>query len=160
MRFGGSGRGSRQFIGGHIEGLKELDRALKKLPLAVQKRVLRATLKKAGRPIAADAAVRAPRDRGDLAESITVKTELSRSQRRKMRKSKGEVVMFIGAARPKGAHAHLVEFGTEKMAAQPFLRTAWDAGKAAALETIKTDLWKAISRAAKRLARRAAKGKA
>lgn len=140
---------------GKIEGLKELDRALKQLPKATAKRVLRAALKKAGQPIAADAASRAPRLTGRLAESVTVKTTLTKGQRRKSRKEKGAVVMFIGATRPT---AHLIEFGTQKMAARPFLRPAWDSGKMQVLATMKKELWKAIQKAAKRLAKKQAKG--
>lgn len=141
----------RRYIGAKIEGLKELDRALKQLPLAVQKRVLRATLQKAGQPIVEDAQGRAPRLTGELAERITIKATLSRRQRRRMRKEKGAVVMFVGSTDPK---AHLLEFGTEKMAARPFLRPSWDAGKAQVLATIRTELWTAIQKAARRLAKK------
>lgn len=140
-----------------VAGLKELDEALKQLPKSVGKTVLRNALKKAAAPVVADAKANAPRDRGDLAESIDIRATLTRRQRR-MRARRGAVEMFIGPSFPLGAHGHLVEFGTVKMPARPFLRPAWDSNKERVLETFGKLIWAELAKAAKRLAKRAAKG--
>lgn len=137
-----------------VTGLKELDAALEDMKKSVAKRHLVNALKKAAEPTRAAAESGAPRLTGRLAESIVVQTKLSKRQR-KRRAKQGLAEVFIGASFPKGAHAHLIEFGTSKMPARPFLRPAWDGNKGAALETMKTELWGSIERAAKRAAKKA-----
>jgi HK97 gp10 family phage protein len=76
---------------------------------------------------------------------------------RKMFKSdKASVEVFAGAGVI--PHAHLQEFGTVNHGPQPFARPAWDSNKGRALETIRNDLGDEIAKAAKRLAKKAAKG--
>lgn len=55
-----------------IEGLSELDKALSELPKATQRAVLLRVLKQAGEPMRAAAEQKAPRDTGELAESIVL----------------------------------------------------------------------------------------
>jgi HK97 gp10 family phage protein len=139
-----------------IEGLSELKAALRELPDATAKNVIRRILKKRGEPIADHARRLAPVEHGELRDSIMVGTKLSRRQRSQHRKDGADdVEMFIGA----GPHpqAHMQEFGTSKDPRQPFLRPAWDAGRYALFEGIKDDLWAEIEKAAARLARKAAK---
>ena len=57
-------------------GFKELDAALAQLPKAAAKRTLQRTLLKAGQPIADAAKANAPRDTGELADSIAVSTRI------------------------------------------------------------------------------------
>lgn len=142
-----------------VEGLRELERALAELPKRTSKSVARRTLLKAAQPMAEDARSKAPDDPAtggkDLHTSISAGTKLSRGGRRRHRKQ-SDVEVFIG---PHARHAHLQEFGTAHHAAQPFMRPAWDAGKMKALDTIKEELWNEIKKAAKRIARRAARAK-
>lgn len=144
-----------------VTGLRELDKALCELPKATGKAVLRRVLKKAAQPIADHAEMLAPKDKGTLARSIDVSTELSRRQaslHRKMFKSdKASVEMFVGAGPLSSAHNQ--EFGNENMGAQPFMRPAWDGGQTQVLESIKADLGDEIMKAAARLAKKAARGK-
>jgi HK97 gp10 family phage protein len=141
-----------------IEGLKELEAALTELPTANAKAVLRRTLKEAGEPVARAARSLAPKDHGDLAESIDVSPKLSGRQS-KLHKKEAAVEMFIGAG-PSAAHAHLQEFGTGPgHVAQPFMRPAWDQNKAKVLDTIANMTWIEIEKTAKRLAKRAARGR-
>jgi HK97 gp10 family phage protein len=140
-------------------GGKELEQALLQLPKATAKGVLRRTLLKAAQPIEAQAAALAPRDTGKLQESIVVSTRLKKSQRRGPRFTGVEV--FIGASssgNKKGYHAHLVEFGTSKMAARPFMRPAFDMLSAKTLDAIRIDIWAVLSKAARTLARKAERG--
>lgn len=141
------------FVRVEVTGFKELEHALAELPKAVAKSVLRTALKKAGQPVVDAAQSLAPRDTGKLAESIEIKTSLSRRQRRRRQKA-GDVEQFIGPS-TKAPHGHLVEFGTVKMAPRPFLRPAWDANKDRVLELFAKEMWTAIEKAARRLARKA-----
>lgn len=139
-----------------VEGLKEVQTALRQLPDSTAKNVIRRVLRKAGQPIADRARELAPVEHGDLRDSIAVSTKLSKSQRRKHRKGgKDDVEVFVGA----GPHpqAHLQEFGTSEFPAQPFLRPAWDQHKRGVLESIKGLMWEEIRKAADRLARKAAR---
>jgi len=147
-----------------IEGLKELEKALEELPRATGKSVLRRTLKKAAQPVAEDMRARAPDDPAthgnDLKSSIGVSTKLSKRQarihRKMFRSDKASVEMFVGAgALPQ---AHLQEFGAPQHGPQPFARPAWDGNKMQVLEAIKDTLGAEIAKAAKRLAKKRAKG--
>ena len=138
-----------------LRGVKELNNALKQLPKSVGKSVLRSALTKAAEPVRAEAQRLAPVDSRLLVESIVVKSTLKKSQRRGSPKV-GAVQMFIGPTAP---HGFLVEFGTNHSAPQPFLRPAWESRKEQVTETLEREIWAALSRAAKRLAKQAATGK-
>lgn len=162
----------------HISGLKELEAALGNLPGAVAKNVTRAALRKAAAPMAAKAKELAPDRSGKLQNSIKIGTKLHGRQQ-KLRRAltadeRAAVELFIGPSYLKsdgGRHGHLVEFGTAPhknggkfkgtmhpgTAPQPFMRPAWEAEKGPTLERIKPLLYKAIARAAKREAAKAAK---
>jgi len=137
-----------------VLGLKELDNALAKLPKSAGKGALRKALKKAGQPIFDAAKMKVPVDTGALKESLEISTKLSRRQKRGRRKQ-GAVELFIGAGRPKGSHAHLVEFGTSRSSPRPFLRPAWDENKGKILRIFGKELWLQIEKAAKKLAKKA-----
>lgn len=142
-----------------VDGLKELEQALGQLPKATSKAVLRRTAIRALAPVIADAKTRVPVDEGDLKDSLKITTKLSKRQQRKNAKSvaegKSSVQLYAGpSALP---HAHLVEFGTEHMAPQPYLRPAWDANKDEVLELVRTELADEITKAAARLAKKQAR---
>jgi HK97 gp10 family phage protein len=157
-----------------IEGLRELDAALGELPKATGKNVLRRVLRKAAEPIAADMRAKAPDDPDtggdDLRSSIGVGSKLSRRQaglhRKMFRDDRASVEIFAGAgALPQAITS---EWGTGprhkrdgtfvgEVRAQPFARPAWDANKRAALDTVASELGDEILKAAKRLARKAAR---
>lgn len=137
-----------------VEGLSELEEALKELPKATGKNVLRRVLLKAGQPIADAAAARAPRFKGKLQMSIGTGTKLSRRQK-KMHVAESTVEVFVGA----GALVQAItqEFGTVNHPAQPFMRPAWDGGKNNAFASLRDDLEAEIEKARARLARKAAR---
>lgn len=133
--------------------------ALRELPDATAKNVMRRVLLKAGQPIAETAQSLVPVAEGDLRKSIAVSTRLSKTQRKKHRKAdRDDVEVFVGA----GPHpqAHLQEFGTANHPAQPFLRPAWDQKRRSVLDGIKTAMWTEIRKAAERLAKKTAKAAA
>jgi hypothetical protein len=137
-----------------VQGLRELDWALGQLPKATGKNVLRRTLMEAGWPMADRYAGTVRRNFGDLAESTTVSTKLSRAQRSAHVK-KSTVEMFVGP----GPYVQAIteEFGTLDQQPQGAMRAAWDAEKRPALETITTALADEIEKARKRIARKAAR---
>ena len=140
-----------------IEGLREVQEALKKLPKkATAKNVMRRVLKKRAQPFADTARDLVPVDKGALKDSIGVSTVLAKSQRRGFKKEgRDDVVVFVGA----GPHpqASLQEFGTKDFRAQPYMRPAWDKHKNQTLDGIVGDMWDEIEKAAARAARKAAK---
>lgn len=139
-----------------VEGLRDLDRALGELPRQTGKRVVVKVLKNAGGPIAEAGATNAPLGpTGNLKASYGVGTKLTRRQS-KLNRKQSPVEVYVG---PNDPAAIQTEFGNEHQEAEPHLRPAWDAGKEKALDDIKTGLWDEIQKAAKRLARKAAKGR-
>lgn len=139
-----------------IEGLAELQEALRELPDATSRNVLRRVAKQVLEPIAERARQLAPVDIGRLRESIRVTDKLSRRQKSQFQRiDPDDVIMFVGAgALPQ---AHMMEFGTIDTAPRPFMRPAWDAGKTGVVESLRDILWQQIEKAAKRQARKAAK---
>lgn len=140
-----------------FEGGRELEAALKKLPRATAKNVTRRVLKKEGQPIAEDARDNAPTLSGRLRDDVTVGTRLNRRQAAMARRlGKAQVEVHIGVNDPAGVQN---EFGNEHQAPQPFFRKAWDSNSANVLRGIASGLWTEIEKSAKRLARKAARGR-
>lgn len=158
-----------------IEGLAECQVALRQLPDATAKNILRRIGRERLKPIADrarqlapmyDGGVRYVRNArsgrwikltpGALKGSITVGTTLTRRQRSQHQKlGPDDVEIFAGPSSV--PQAHMMEFGTEHTSPQPFMRPAWDQGKDQLLQGIAVDLWMEIDKAAQRLARKAAK---
>lgn len=136
-----------------LEGFKELDAALGKLPKATGKNVLRRVLIKAAKPIDDDASAAAPFLTGGLQKSVITGTRLTRSQRAGsyLKTSNYYAEIHIGTSLSKGL---FTEFGTFKDAAQPWFRPTWEGNKDKALGIIKSDLGTEIEKAAKRLAKK------
>lgn len=150
-----------------IDGLKELDNALGELPKATARNTLRRVLMRIAEPMAENMrslAPDAPRSspRRDLKRSIGAGIKLSRRQAGLHRKATKDdrtfAEVFVGAgALP---HPHLQEFGTPQHGPQPFVRPVWDAWRNRIIPMIKPALWEEIDKAAKRLARKAARAAA
>jgi len=151
-----------------IVGLKECMDALSELPtMSMKKGVVRNALKKAALPIKEAAKANAqslPFDNKAIVDSIKVGTSLKKSQRG--RQDRSRVTVYVGSSHPL---SHLFEFGTSErftksgaarghISPHPFMRTAWDANKQIALGRIGEEMWKAIEKSAKLLAKKAAKG--
>lgn len=142
-----------------IGGFKELEKAFNQLPNAVSKRILRASIKRALKPIKADAKNRVPVRTGKLRDSIIITTKLSKSQEADSTLKTGFVRVMVGTEWPEGAHGHLIEFGAADRMSQPFMRPAWDMGFHRSIQDIGDDLWKSLQRLAKRLHKQALAGK-
>jgi len=163
-----------------IAGVKEMMRFFDELPtVSMQKTVLRNALMKAGQPIAQEAIRNVPSHKsrflgnrrvgtlGRLARSIKVSTSLKASQKKGKVSDRSRVTVYVGSTAP---HAHLVEFGTVvrhtkkgkstgRMTPNPFLTRAWEATKSTALHIFAAEMKEQIIKAARRLAKRASKGK-
>ncbi len=137
-----------------IEGLKELDEALKELPRATGKNVLRRALIQAGLPIQNLAFARAPRKTGRLQTSLTTGTKLSRRQR-SLHRPVSSMEVFVGPAAL--VQAITEEFGTAYHPPKPFFRPAWDEGKDKSMRSIRDNLAHEIEKARARMARKAAR---
>ena len=154
-----------------INGLKELDLAMARLPYEIQGKPLRAATSRAAKLIRDEAIARAPEDTGNLKESIY--RYRSRSQ-----SLPGREVFIVGVRRgPRRRYANtrfnrrkgrvgktyfeqgkafywrFLEFGTAKMQKRPFLRPAFEDNKVAAVNVIKERLRIEIDKAARKYAR-------
>jgi HK97 gp10 family phage protein len=140
-----------------LEGFAALDKALGQLPKATAKNVLRRTLNKAAKPIDDDASAAAPFLTGGLQRSVITGSRLTRSQARfsRLQTSNYYAEIHVGTSQSKGMFQ---EFGTFKDSPQPWFRPAWEANKEAALTIIKVELGGEIEKAAKRYAKKLAKG--
>lgn len=145
-----------------LSGGADLEKALFELKSATAKSVTRRVLKKAAEPVAERGAELAPERSGALKESITVSTKLTRNQRREAgAPAPDEARVHVGPSYDLGAggrHGHLQEFGTVKMAAQPFMRPAWEETKDKVLADVEEGMSVEVAKSAARARRRAAKG--
>jgi HK97 gp10 family phage protein len=140
-----------------LEGFSALDKALGQLTKATAKNVLKRTLTKAAKPIDDDASAAAPHDTGKLETSVITGTRLTRSQARssRLQTSNYYAEIHVGTSMGRGMFQ---EFGTFKDQPQPWFRPAWEANKDQALNIIKVELGGEIEKAAKRYAKKLAKG--
>jgi HK97 gp10 family phage protein len=138
-----------------VEGLKECEEALKALPLATSKNVLRRALIKAGEPVAESAKNRVERLTGATAESITVGTKLTKRQKKSAALTKDGVEVYVGAGPL--PQAHMLEFGTSRQAADPFLRPSVDANGKRMFSIFRDEVRAEITKAVQRLERKAAR---
>lgn len=128
-------------------GGEELARQLEKLPKALSDQLLLAALKKAAEPMRADAQSKAPRLTGRLADNMTIQkaTRIGSVEGGRWRTAEGSVWVAVGPH--KGTYWGIFqEFGTVHHRAQPFLRPAFDANGARALNIIRDELWNGIHR--------------
>lgn len=126
-----------------VEGLAALNAALEDLPAKVAKQYLRKAAKQASDLFVQSAKLKAPvlkkftkyRTPGALRDSITSQISI---------RKKAGLQVKIGPAK-KIFYARYVEFGTNKMKAQPFMRPAWDSEKTAALDAFAASIRASIA---------------
>jgi len=129
------------------DDFKNIKQALSKLPAVLQQRVVAGATRAAAKTIAEDAKSRVPVDTGNLKMSIKV-----RKAKKKERKEGVETyyavpvtkyfnrsaTLRIKMKKERVVHyAQMVEFGTSKMAARPFLRPAYEAGAQKSMDAFK-----------------------
>lgn len=100
-----------------VTGLDDVLKKLKALPERVQKNVVTGAIRAATKPIIREARALVPKDSGTLKKSIGAKKRRSKDK---------NIIHFTVAPLVKkgGFYAHMVEFGTVKMKAHPFMRPA------------------------------------
>lgn len=128
-------------------GAKELESAFDQLPDSMQKQVLLSALKKAAKPVVDDARAKARKRTGKGAKSIKARTN----------KKLKPIGISIGPSR-EAFYMMFKEFGTRKEPAEPFLRPAWDSNRFTVLKSMEQEIWKALTKKARTLARKAEKG--
>lgn len=160
----------------HLTGGQALADGLRELGEFGSDRISRAANKramvKALEPVADDMRRLAPRDEGELAESIVITSRLTKRQKRNYpgmtasgwNKVKLMQTVFVGPG-VGGAHGVLVEFGTQERShsdgksigrtpAQPFARPAWEQNKDDVLRSYGGLLWREIAKATERIRRK------
>ncbi|MDZ4307171.1 HK97-gp10 family putative phage morphogenesis protein [Allopontixanthobacter sp.] len=156
--------GSLEFIGG-----KELEAKLKQLETELSaRRVGQAALRKAARPIVDKAKSMVPQDQGNLRDAIK-----AGATRRRKGSDGQQVWLSVGidmnvqppamVGKQSGGQyrdpgvvgvAVIQEFGTPKMAANPFMLPAWDSEKGSTPDRIGKELKAALDRTLQRLAKK------
>jgi HK97 gp10 family phage protein len=158
-----------------VEGFSDLHAALKELSRATERNVLKRAVKKAGQPILEAAQSHAPVKTGQLRDSIrlTVGFDDPDFRRRaraafsatgsargvKRTKGGGNVLAQVRAGGNLAPYASLIELGSVRITAHPFLRPAFDEQSSDALALLKETLGVEVRKATARRARRLAKAK-
>jgi HK97 gp10 family phage protein len=122
----------------NIRGADDLARTLKELGPRLARKHGQKAVREGLKPVLAEARRLVPVDTGALKRSLRVRNK--RSRRR------DAVGAEVSATAP---HAHLVEFGTVKMAPQPFLRVALDANRQEVLDRMAEQLARGIEQEVK-----------
>jgi len=162
-----------------VEGLSDLDKALGELPKTTAANVLRRTGLKALEifvevvkdvaPIDTNAANTPERKPGEYRDSWHAGTKLNKNQAKTARREgKSFAEVYAGTNDPLGVP---LEYGTKPrvnrksgksygaVRPQPHARPAWDATHDLVLKAIQTELGGEITKAATRLAKKAARGR-
>lgn len=151
-----------------IDGLKELDEALKKLPIELQKKELRAAVAKSSNILKKEVIAKAPVNTGRLRDNVyrfyaKNQSDSGRAtyivgvrngkKKRYVRSRKNYRLGRAGQSYVTDGDAFywkFIEFGTKKMPARPFIRPAFDGKKTEIIESIKLSLAKSIRKIANR----------
>lgn len=136
-----------------IKGLTEFRKTLRKLPKELQKRELRAGLRKGAKVIRDAAESFAPVDSGNLRDHIVI-----RSEKKRYLNDAARLKVGVATKRPKKGEKsgtpfywRFLEFGTSKMRAQPFLVPAFEMFKGLAFSEIQKHYIKALPRIARKV---------
>lgn len=128
-----------------IKGLEDLIASLNALPEKFERKVLRSSVRKGANIIRDKARAYVPVDQGELKKSITIsgakyrKGTIAFAIRPRKNKKRG-ITVFYGK---------FVEFGTSKMAAQPFMRPAYDEAEKEVLDVVISDIKSKLSEVVK-----------
>lgn len=137
-----------KFVDVVFSGEKEIAKALNALNKKELRKFLTPAIRKGLKPVRDQAKANVPKDTGLLEKSIRQYAGATRSGEPKGRVVAGTMVGFTAdgktvssrskkaVRKTRAAHAHLVEFGTVKMPARPFLRPALESRRQEAFNTI------------------------
>lgn len=150
--------------GTKITGAREIRDALRKLPKELQRAAEKAVLRAGAQPIAKAAKARAPKDSGLLKKSIglrvaTVKGETSArvgprtGMKRQVTRKRPNGKTYTEMADPNN-YSHLVELGSSRAPAKPFIRPAVDAAASDTLAAMATGYEKHLTKVVAKLRKR------
>ncbi len=131
-----------------MKGGRELLNTLTRLQGPETKKVLRKVLRAGAKPVQLKAKATVPINTGALRKSIRVKAG-KRTRKKEMSVWVGtgdQDNMFTG----KTFYGGMVEYGTQNMAAQPFMRPAWDTTKTRTQRIIAVGLGRGVVRVARK----------
>jgi HK97 gp10 family phage protein len=152
-----------------ITGLKELETKLEKLPKKVADKVLRKSLREAGKSVAVAMAENAPIETGFLEQHFGVRVSIKKADiagiayvgpdgkidypdklggYKEKRSKAGKLIKHVGRIAVASV-ARFLEFGTSKMAARPFMTQAWESSKQGALNILIDDIKEELQEAGK-----------
>lgn len=129
-----------------IKGIEQVQKMLKLLPERVQRKAMKQGVAAGARKVLSEARKLVPVKTGRLKKSLR-----TRYIKKASRGPFGRIVYKVEAARPEGSHAHLVEFGTSRAAAKPFLRPAFEIAKEPAANAIMDKIAKVMLKEARKL---------
>jgi HK97 gp10 family phage protein len=150
------------------DGFLEVQKALSKLAPTIQEKVVVGATRAAAKVVADEAKSRVPVDTGLLKKSIGV-------AKAKKKDTPKDVVKFYVVPKSKikfttkgtmdgkavkvktntsAFHAHFIEFGTEKMAARPFLRPAMESTRTEVVTAFQKYALKRVDKEVAKLGRR------
>lgn len=142
-----------------VSGLAEIEKLLKALPDKPAKSALQSGLRAGGKVIQQEAIDRAPVLKGDPRvvnyrgkKRIIVPGLLKKSIIVRANQKGPGAVNFLVAVTKLAFYAHWVEWGTQKMRAQPFMRPALDAKGEAAIQVMRDTTIRRIANEAEKLA--------
>jgi HK97 gp10 family phage protein len=108
--------------GFQVSGFDALDRKLAQLERGFDRKKVVGVLRRGANVIAREERALVPVRSGDLRRSITVTTSPGFT----LPDARNEITIFVGPKRGAGSIAHLVEWGTIRTAAHPFIQPAID----------------------------------
>ncbi|MDS1371032.1 HK97-gp10 family putative phage morphogenesis protein [Aliarcobacter butzleri] len=106
--------------------------SLKQFPQNIQNNILVGAVRAGAKPLVNAAKANVPVDTANLKRSIGIN--------RKKTKDKSQVWFTVSprkGGKNDGFYGHMVEFGTSKMAAQPFMRPAFESQDKQSIEAVK-----------------------
>lgn len=121
---------SKDMIKVKVHGLKELEKALNELDLDLRKRASREAGRKAMEPVMKEIKSNTPVDSGRLRDTVKLSATNAPSRLKKYSKKASMIASANVGMRSKdvtktATHAIHLEYGTENMAPQPFIRKAF-----------------------------------
>jgi len=123
-----------------VFGFRALDQKLRQLERGPGRKAVVSVLRKGANRIAAEERVLVPVRSGDLRRSITVTTSPGFT----LPEAENDIIIFVGPKRGAGSIAHLVEWGTFRTAAHPFVQPALDKRGPEAIGIVVTGLEKLV----------------
>ena len=131
-----------------FHGMRDLDRAIQRLPEELQKRAYRSVISTGARVIAKNAKKRIKNDSGLLKKSIDIKVPRKNTRVAIIGTRRGVGAVVNGRQKWAVNYAKNVEFGTSNTQAQPFLRPAIDSSASEVLQKMTAGLSRFLTRAA------------